>query len=365
MVIRLFGSAPRRPCGRASGGARAPPATARTRYAAAIAQSRAFIRDTMARLKAPGAAITVMKNGVIVWSEGFGLADVEQHVAATPHTRFRVASVSKPLTSAALGLLVEEGKIDLDAPIQRYVPTFPEKRWPITTREVAGHLGGIRHYNGGEFENQKHYASVLEGLKIFQDDTLLFEPGTKFSYSSYGWNLVSAVIEGASGEPFLTFMARRVFGPAGMVNTVPEFADSIIPDRAHYYVHDSTGKPTLNAPYVDNSYKWAGGGFLSTTEDLVRFGGALLGSSLLRPETVQLLWTSQTLTKGEKTDYGMGWSIQHDSAGRRVVGHTGGGMGATSRLIIYPDQRLVAALLVNSDETFISALPRIAQRFLR
>jgi CubicO group peptidase (beta-lactamase class C family) len=193
----------------------------------------------------------------------------------------------------------------------------------------------------------------------------LFEPGTKFSYSSYGWNLVSAVIEGASGEPFLEFMARHIFGPAGMTSTVPEFADSIIPDRAHYYVHDSAGKPTLNAPYVDNSYKWAGGGFLSTSEDLVRFGRALLGGKLLRPETVQLLWTNQTLANGEKSGYGMGWSIHHDPAGRRVVSHTGGGMGATSHLIIYPDQQLVVALLVNSDDTFISALPRIAQRFLR
>jgi len=149
------------------------------------------------------------------------------------------------------------------------------------------------------------------------------------------------------------------------VHTVPEFADSIIPDRAHYYVHDSAGKPAVNAPYVDNSYKWAGGGFLSTSEDLARFGRVLFEGNLLRPETLHLLWTSQKLSSGEETGYGIGWGTRRDSAGRLRVSHTGGGMGATSHLIIYPEQKLVLALLVNSDDTFISALPQIAEWFLR
>lgn len=331
---------------------------------AAIGQARGFILDTMAVLKAPGAAITVIRDGVMIWSEGFGLADVEQGVPATPHTRFRVASVSKSLTSIALGQLVEQGRLDLDAPIQRYVPSFPEKRWPITLRQLAGHLAGIRHYREGEFENAKHYATVLDGLAIFADDSLLFQPGTRYSYSSYGWNLISAAIERAGGEPFLDYMQHHVFGPAGMVATVPEFADSIIPDRAHYYIHTSNGAPAQNAPYVDNSYKWAGGGFLSTSNDLARFGRVLLSGRLLKPETLRLLWTSQRLASGEETGYGMGWRTTHDSAGRPWVSHTGGGMGATSHLIIYPEQHLVVALLVNSDQTFIAALPRIAALFL-
>jgi serine beta-lactamase-like protein LACTB, mitochondrial len=330
----------------------------------AITISRQFILDTMDLLGAPGASITVIRNDTLIWSEGFGYADLEQRVAVTPLTRFRIGSVSKPLTSIALGLLVEEGKIDLDAPVQRYVPSFPEKRWPITTREVAGHLAGIRHYRGDEFANMRHYDSVLEGLTIFENDTLLFEPGTRFSYSSYGWNLVSAVIEGASGRPFLSFMAHRVFGPMGMVHTVPEFADSIIPWRSRFYVHADSTSPPLNAPYVDNSYKWAGGGFLSTTEDLARFGRNLMDGKLLRPETLQLLWTSQHTTDGKATGYGLGWGTATDSAGRRWVGHTGGSMGGTAYLFMYPEQKLVVALLVNSDRTFLAAVPRIARRFL-
>ena len=334
-------------------------------YQDVIRESRLLILDTMTALRVPGAQIAVVRDGVLLWSEGFGLADIEQQVPVTPLTRFRIASISKPVTSTALGLLVQEGKVDLDAPVQRYVPSFPEKRWPITVRQVAGHLAGIRHYNDGEFENMRHYASVREGLTIFENDSLLFEPGTRFSYSSYGWNLVSAVVEGASGVPFLEFMSTRVFGPMGMTRTLPEFADSVIPWRAHAYVHPDSGGAAENAPYVDNSYKWAGGGFLSTAEDLARLGRNLLAGRVLSRNTVDLLWTSQTTRDGKLSEYGIGWSVRRDSAGRLVIGHTGGAMGGTGNFIIYPEQHLVLALLINSDVTFLGLLPKIGERFLQ
>jgi serine beta-lactamase-like protein LACTB, mitochondrial len=333
-------------------------------YARAIATERQFILDTMRALGAPGASVTVIRDGNTVWSEGFGWADLEQRVAVTPLTRFRIGSVSKSLTSIALGLLVQEGKLDLDAPIQRYVPSFPVKRSPITARELAGHTAGIRHYRGDEMMIQRHFASVIEALDIFRDDTLLFTPGTRFSYSSYGFNLLSAAIERAAGEPFVEFMARRVIEPLGLRHTVAEFTDSLIPFRAHFYTRADPGNGIINAPFVDNSYKWAGGGFLSTTEDLARVGQLLLDGSLLEPKTRQLLWTSQRLTDGKETGYGMGWFVDHDSAGRRRVYHSGGSVGGTAYLLIYPDQKLVLALLVNSDRTFVRAAPRIAEAFL-
>lgn len=162
----------------------------------AIVVSRRQILDTMVALRIPGAQIAVIRDGALIWSEGFGFADMEQQVAATPITRFRIASISKAVTSVGLGLLIEQGRVDLDAEVQRYVPDFPRKRWPITVRQVAGHLAGIRHYREGEFESMRPYPTVREGLAIFENDSLLFEPGTRFSYSSYGWNLISAVIEG-------------------------------------------------------------------------------------------------------------------------------------------------------------------------
>ena len=335
-----------------------------TRVAEAIAVSRAQIRDTMAALRIPGAQIAVIKDGVLIWSEGFGLADVEQEVPVTPLTRFRIASISKPVTSIGLGLLLQEGKLDLDAPVQRYVPYFPAKPWPVTVRQVAGHIAGIRHYRDGEFESMRPYASVAEGVGIFADDSLNFEPGTRYSYSSYGWNLVSAVIEGASGEPFLSFMQRRVFGPMGMTRTIPEWPDSIIPWRARAYVHRDSLSPAQNAPYVDNSYKWAGGGFLSTAEDLVRLGRNLLEGRVLRPATRDTLWAPLTLRDGKSTGYGIGWGSRRDDHGHRIVGHTGGAMGGTSNLVLFPDERLVLALIVNSDVSFNGLLPRIAERFV-
>lgn len=337
----------------------APPAA----FTQAIQEARAFIRDTMRILGAPGAAITVMKDGQVIWSEGFGFADVENQVPATPETRFRIGSVSKPLTSIALGLLYEAGKLDLDAPIQRYVPGFPEKRWPVTVRQVAGHVAGIRHYVGDEFASMVPYPSVDSSLSIFRDDSLLFEPGTRYSYSSYGWNLLSAVVEHLAGVPFLTFMRTRVFEPAGLRHTIPEYPDSLIPHRSRFYTRNDGG-PIVNAPYVDNSYKWAGGGFLSTTMDLARFGNLMLENRLLKPATRDLWWTSLRLRDGKETGYGIGWTVVRDSLGLVRVGHTGGSMGGTASLQIFPREHLVIAVLVNSDRTFIAAVPRLARGFI-
>jgi serine beta-lactamase-like protein LACTB len=314
-----------------------------TADSAAISHARELVQARLDSI--PGIAVAVARNGRVVWSEGFGWADLEQRVPVTAATEFRIGSISKALTSSAVGLLVEAGKLDLDAPVQRYVPSFPVKRWPITTRLVAGHLAGIRHYRGDEFLLNRHYDSVLESLDIFKDDSLLFQPGTKFSYSSYGWNLISAVIEGASGENYLPFMRTRVFEPLHLVHTRPEFMDSIIPHRTRYY--DRRDGHWLNAPRVDNSYKWAGGGFLSTAEDLVTYGSALLRPGFLRAETLRLLFASQQTTAGEETGYGVGWFIGKDASGRPVYFHGGGSVGGTSQLLIFPQEGLVVAIVTN------------------
>lgn len=340
------------------------PAPSNASTAEAVGAVEQFITDTMRILGAPGASICVVRDGQVVWSHAFGFADLEQNVPATTETRFRIGSVSKSLTSVAIGRLVQDGQLDLDSPVQRYAPSFPLKRYPITVRQVAGHLAGIRHYFTGEFENREHYGTVSEGLAIFAADSLLFQPDTEFGYSSYGYNLLGAVIEGASGRPYPEYMRDVVLTPAGMTHTSPEHPDSIIPHRGRYYTRaDSTG-PILNAPYVDNTYKWPSGGYLSTAEDLARFGDRLLRGRLLRPETVELLWTSMQTSDGAPTEYGIGWTVERDSVGRRRVRHSGGSVGGTAHLIIYPDDRLVVAVLVNSDYTFISAIPSYAEPFL-
>lgn len=339
------------------------PATRNERFANQIATARAAILDSMARSGVPGASIAISLNDSLIWSEGFGYADVEERVPVTASTKFRIGSVSKPLTASALAQLVEQGKLDLDAPIQQYVPGFPRKPWPITARELAGHLAGVRHYRQAEFLLQRHFATVQEGLTIFQDDTLLSEPGTKFSYSSYGWNLISAAIEGASGESFLSYMQGHILGPLGMRNTSPEYVDSIVAFRARFYTLGKN-RTLINAPFVDNSYKWAGGGFLSTPEDLILYARMWLDAGFLKPETKRLFMTSQRTRSGDVTKYGLGWFDTVDRKGRHVVSHDGGSVGGTSSLLLYPERKFIVAIICNSDVSFVRVASTMYDAFL-
>ena len=311
-----------------------------------IKEAEDYLEQLRVESESIGWTATVSVDNEIVFSKGFGLANYEQQVPVYPEkTKFRIGSISKALTAAGLGILIEEGKIDLDAPVQKYVPDFPEKKYEITTRQVAGHLAGIRHYNGNEFLSSKYYPTVKDGLTIFMNDTLLFEPGTQYSYSSYGFNLLSAVMEGASSQEFLHFMQTRVFDPLGMKETTAERMDSLILFRAGYY--DMNNGKVINAPFVDNSYKWAGGGFISTSEDLVRFGNGMLNNTLFSEEVKQQLITPQTLANGETTEYGMGFFSGIDEFGRSYYGHAGGSVGGCSNLIIYPKEKMVVAVITN------------------
>jgi len=316
-------------------------------YAAAREHARALAKEWLAR-GIPGFNVAVAIDGKIIYSEGFGYADLEQRVPAWQITKFRIGSVSKPLTSAALMKLVEQGKIDLDAPIQKYVPTFPDKGALITPRMLAGHLGGIRHYKENEVDNQKHYDSVVAGLERFQNDPLVVPPGTKFSYSSYGYNLLSAAMEAAAGKPFLEFEQEQVFTPLGLLNTSADQPADIIPQRARFY-SGAKGVPTRNSMFVDNSYKWAGGGFISTSEDLVRFGSVLFQPGYLKAESLAMLFTPQKTKDGKETNYGMGWFIGKSKSGKRIFEHSGGSVGGTSDLILYPDTHMVVAFVCNYD----------------
>jgi serine beta-lactamase-like protein LACTB len=175
------------------------------RWSAARARAHAIACEKLSP-NIPGFALAVAVDGQVVWSEAFGYADLEAKRRTMPATQFRIGSVSKSLTADAVAQLYESGKLDLDAPIQRYVPTFPEKSAAITTRLLAGHLAGIRHYRGNEFTLNQRFPTVTAGLAIFQDDSLVAPPGSRFSYSTYGFNLISAAVEGASGEAFLSYM---------------------------------------------------------------------------------------------------------------------------------------------------------------
>ena len=330
-------------------------------WAASIENARALVATHREQLGIPGISAAVGVDGKILWSEGFGYADLESRVPARAQTLYRIGSVSKPVTAAAVVQLATSGSLDLDAPVQTYVPSFPEKRWPVTTRQLGGHIAGIRHYNRGESlgAGQRHYDDVLDGLAIFQGDPLLFEPGTDYSYSSHGWNLISAVVQSAADQPFLEYMQENVFDPVGMNHTYADDPRWIIADRTRFY--SSSNGRTINAPFVDNSYKWAGGGFISSVEDLVRFGFAHLEPGFLSAEALELLFRSQRTRDGEETGYGIGWQVHalgelwseespirsSPLADMRVMQHGGSSVGGRAILLLIPEKRIVVAALVN------------------
>jgi serine beta-lactamase-like protein LACTB, mitochondrial len=222
---------------------------------------------------------------------------------------------------------------------------FPGSRG-LSTRQLGGHLAGVRHYLSDEENyNAKHYETAAGGLEVFEADPLLFEPGTRFHYSSYGWNLVGAVVEAAAGVPFPTYMRTRVFEPLHLTQTAIDDATREMPDRTSFY--EKRGGVVHPAHATDNSYKWASGGFLSTPSDLVRFGFAVLHPTLVRPETMAMLLTPQKTKAGEDTHYGIGWGIGRTPSGRRSFGHSGGSVGGTTQFLIVPDAGIVVAMTAN------------------
>ncbi|TGV01640.1 serine hydrolase domain-containing protein [Flavivirga rizhaonensis] len=317
------------------------------RYTSAIFKAHRIIDSLQQKQNIPGIDIAVSIDDDIVWSEGFGFADIELQVpVSSGKTLFRIGSVSKPLTSTALGKLIENGKLSLDSTIQAYVSYFPKKKYPVTVKQIAGHIAGIRHYRNSEYTSAKKYSTVKSGLDIFKNDSLLFKPGTDYSYSSYGFNLLSAAIEGASGSSFLDFMKHEIFSKLNMNSTYADKNETIIRNRASFYQIDETNA-IKNATYVDNSYKWAGGGFISTTHDLIKFGNAMIQEAFLSNETIKAFTKSQKLSNGKKTGYGIGWGIikRHKLKG---FGHDGGSVGGITKFEIFPKEKLVVIALSNS-----------------
>lgn len=311
-----------------------------------ITEAEQVVQSYYEEFDIPGMSVSVYRDGEMIWSQGFGYQDIDNQVEVDPAaTLFRVGSVSKTYTAAGAGILFQQGKLDLLEPVQTYVPDFPEKIYPITVEQVAGHIAGIRHYKGDEFLSNKKFNSITEALEIFKDDSLLFEPGSKYSYSSYGWNLISSVMEGAADQEFLTFMETEIFERIGMENTIPDYADQEIPNRTKFY--EFSDSVNVESPYVDNSNKWAGGGFLSTTEDMVKFGEAHLFDDFLNTETREKFMAPLQTSDGESTGYGIGWSTISDSEGNEWKGHSGGSIGGSTMFMLHLENKVIIAFAIN------------------
>jgi len=212
-------------------------------WAGAVEKGRQLARASLTEKNLPGLSVAVGACGDIVWAEGFGWADIEKRVPVAPHMRFRIGTASTALTSAAAGRLLEKSRLKLDETIQTYVPEFPEKQWPVTLRQVMGHLAGVKSDGGDEGPLfSAHCERPVDALQYFKDDPLRFEPGTQHRFSNYGWILVSAAIEDVTNEPFLSFMRNQIFDPLGMDHTQADSAPDPIQDRATFYFPRFAGR---------------------------------------------------------------------------------------------------------------------------
>src|SRR5215218_1973551 len=281
-------------CAGASEAERAKPlcreSLAAPEYRQAIGADRALLRRLKEGLRAPGLSLTVATGGKIVWSVSCGYADVKSRRLVTAQTRFRIGSVSKTLTATALAHYAETGRVDLDATIDRYAD-FPSQGGAITLRRLAGHLAGIRHYRTGtEAVNTRRFQSVSDSLEVFARDPLVAPPGTQFAYSSYGYDVIGAALERATGQPFAAAVRRSVLAPARMTDTTLGTAPE--GQRATFYEVTDAGGIRV-APRIDLSDRLPAGGFLSTARDLARFGTALVAGVLVEHETAAKMFTSQ------------------------------------------------------------------------
>ena len=321
-------------------------------YAAEIGSIRDFVAARMESEGTVGLTIGFVHDD-FVWVEGFGRADLENDVPAKPESSYRMASVTKPMTAVGVLTLVEEGRIDLDAEVQEYVPYFPRKEHPITVRQLLGHLGGISHYRDYDAEGHfKEPKTTRESIAVFEDFELVAEPGTRYGYSTYGYNLLGAVIEAASGRSYGDYMTEHVWRPLGMGSTRMDDPRALIPHRVVGY--ELLGGELARSEYLDVSSRFAGGGTRSTVPDMLRFAKGLDEGKLLSDETRSRMWTALSTREGLNVGYGFGWSTSTGN-GRFLVGHGGSQAETKTYLLVAPHLDFAVAVASNFEGTDPSA----------
>jgi CubicO group peptidase (beta-lactamase class C family) len=341
-------------------------------WANGVARAQQIVRAELSRQNLPGLSVAVGVRGKLVWAEGFGFANLDSRAPVTPTHRFRIGTASKVLTSAAVGVLVENQRLKLDDEIQVHVPQFPKKESPVTLRQLMAHVAGLGTDSGDEGPLfAERCERPVDGLQFFAGQSLLFEPGTQYRYSSYGWIVVSAAVEAAAKEPFLTFMHEEIFDRLKMHDTIGESGPHPIADAVTSYFPRFAADPRYGPDVMRdiNLSCYAGAsGFLSTPSDLVHFAMAIDAGALLSPATVQLLQTSQRLRSGEETGYGLGWDVETVTflgEQARIVGHDGALLGGpVTSLRSLRDGEIVVVVMSNISYADTPALAlQIAEAF--
>lgn len=322
------------------------PTLADDRFAAAIARGRAVVRDVVAGGAAPGVGVAVAVGGRVVWSEGFGRADVEHDAPAMRLTRFALGSVSKTLTMAGALRLVDQGRLDLDAPVHTSLADFPHRDPGLTVRRLAAHQSGLADaFAGRSALTATFFPTVDAAYQEIKKEALESPPGSRTSYATGLYTIIARVMEVATGRSYAEVMKQEVFGPLGLESVVENDRRRIIARRAGFYARNEAGV-LENAPYFDPSHKLAGAGYLASAEDVARLGAAILRPGFLSDAARAEMFRTVPLRDGSPTPFGLG--LRRDVIdGRPTWNQPGGGPGMSAWLFLHAEDDLVIALLSN------------------
>ncbi len=318
---------------------------------------REAIKTAQAAEQLVGVQAAVFYGGKIAFSFSRGYADLEHEVSVSASTRFEVASVTKAFTGLGLLLLDEQGGIDLDAPVQKYVPDFPEKQQgTLTPRMLAGALGGIRHYSSSERTPEfyaTHYDNVADAIDIFKDDPLVARPGERVVYSSYGYNLLAAVMQNATGKRFQDYITDTIIDPLGLTNTGQIDVRLPMANRARMYsfidpYSREVSDRLMVIPTMEHSYNAGGGNLYSTAEDLATFGSKFIAPGFLSEQIHEQIYTPHQTASGEPTWFSDGWVLIGLTENPPSLISGGSYPGVQAMLRVYPDEAMVIVLLTNT-----------------
>lgn len=303
----------------------------------------AAVRAELSRAPFAGMSVGVAQ-GPRTWTSAYGLRDLRKRLPATPETTYRLASITKSFTAIAVMQLVEQGQLSLEQDIRSVVPAYPEKQWPITIRQLLGHQSGVPHYRNGRDGRNTRRVNTAEAIALFADRPLAAEPDTAFVYTSWGYNLLGAAVETASGMPYGAYLQKNVFGPAGMWQAALD--DHRRRGKNHAVGYRRRDGRIVPSEFLDVSSRFAGGGTRGSVVDLLAFGRAVLDDRLVSKQTMAQMQTPMSTRDGRLIDYGMGFAT-YPLRGHYLVAHAGGQPETTTFLVIVPAEELVIALASN------------------
>ena len=333
-------------------------------------------------INAPAISAAVSIDGKLVWSGASGWSDIENKVPVTTNTQFRIGSTAKALTGTALARMFDAKMIDLDSKISVYMDNLPNDNWQnITSRQLASHMAGLPHYKEntdylGLYKTitlSSRYEQVEQSLSVFDGSELLFKPGTQFSYSTLGTVLLSAVMENAANTPYLEIMKKQVFEPLNMTATMAEFQGEHSKNLAKFYWNNKGRSNSVRQwRDVDLSHRLAGGGFISTSSDLVKMGCAFLDNEFISEKTRDIFWTPQTLPDGSETPngYSLGWRVLTREIDTKIgeitfANHGGVSRGAQSWLMVIPEHNMSIAVNINSNTKVFWDFGKVSMQILK